>query len=188
LDWLTLHIPKMLDWLNLHIKSIRTTSRLTFLHNFMVAYFLAGNFSQANKINRLIAQVRNPGTRKDIVNCAKIFQIVLMYELEETDLAGYLVRASKRHFSKDLSGQAFEQVVLHFFRTALKHHPRIPTETLHHFAQSLQALKDGPSNPIQLTGINEISLWVQAKLSGRQVGEVFLEAIQEIKLDEVPLT
>jgi hypothetical protein len=156
---------------------------LPFLHNMMVAEFILGEFRTAHRRVQEILVLPHRNIRQDIREFALVMQAILQYELGEDSggfaLNEYTVRAGKRHFKQRAREVAFELAVFRFLeRVAGKADGQAMQGELRRLSAELEELAGRLPEATPSLGLMEVMLWTRAKVTGKALREVFLEAVR----------
>lgn len=173
-------IPEIEQWLQKEAVHLTEVQTLPFLCNFAVAEFLTGNFAASNRILLRILHMPNRNARKDIRDFALILQAILKYELNDSGLNEYLVRAGKRRFSKSSSDINFELIVFNYLDHVM--HGESAQSIRHSTNQLIRELDDFAErmkDQIPVLGLNEVRMWAKAKQTGKPLREIFLQMVKK---------
>jgi hypothetical protein len=148
---------------------INKARELAFFYNLAVAFFAVHDFTQSLQwINRIVAQEKNEH-RLDLQHFARIFRLVLFYELGKYDLLEYECLNTERY----LRGQ---KVWTNRERSIIKWIQKLPeTETNDQKIgyEKLIAVLHTESNTA-ITGNQELILWCNHHLSGQAIVELIV--------------
>lgn len=173
-------VPEIDQWMDEQGDELLEAQRLPFLYNFAAAEFLQGNYASANRFVNRILNMPNRNVRKDIREFALVLQAVLHYELGNTELNEYLTRAGKRHFANQSFEIKFELAVFKYLDVLNRaESPKNMRESLGRFREELNELAAQLTDTIPLLGLNEIRMWAEARHSGKQLRDVFLDEVRK---------
>lgn len=161
-------VTEISDWLHLNpiavgSSRLNITRRIVLYYNIAIFYFLYGEFTAANHWNNKILNLPSKSERLDIRDFARIFQLILQYELGNNDLNEYLSRSASRYLNR--TGKLFDldHAILRFMEEAYAPTTLSSTseqfESLHSTISSIMN-REGERNPL---GIHEISMWIDSK-------------------------
>lgn len=174
-------IPQIEAWLQLHKKQIAISSQLAFRYNICITYFLAGRYREAYRVLQPILQHRGKGSREDILDFSRVLQAVLLFQLEEVELGEYMVRSARQFFRRNPRQWDFEQAVLRYLRLSITAR-RPQQETLRReLIQSLDLMAKQNSGAYPLLGLTEIRCWLESRMSGKSITEIFGEKMVKQK-------
>jgi hypothetical protein len=181
-------IPEIEQWLQREAAHLTEVQVLPFLCNFAVAEFLQENYMAANRILSRILNMPNRNARKDIRDFALILQAILKYELNDSGLNEYLVRAGKRRFSKNSFDINFELIVFNYLDKIIR-------------IESLSAIRDSTNqlireldefavqikDQIPVLGLNEVRMWAKAKQEEKFLTDIFLQTVKKnlVELEQI---
>lgn len=165
----TMLIEEILDWLDSKKKLLSKAPVLIFYYNISTFYFVNSEFREANRVLLLILNFSAGPEREDIRDFARLFQLVLHYELGDTDLQYYLLRSAKRYFRRTQKLDDVESALITFFKKSLKL-PNPDQKALHELKIRLQEILSDSTlrNPL---GMQELLMWVNAKIEGTSLKE-----------------
>jgi hypothetical protein len=173
-------IPEIDQWLSLEGKHLSEIQVLPFLCNFAVAEFLVEDFAAANRIVSRILNMPNRNARKDIREFALVLQAVLQFELDNASLNEHLIRAGKRHFSKNDFEIKFELIVFkHLEALTRTESSRSMQDSIKKLIAELDELAEQMKDSIPLLGLNEIRMWAKSKQTGETIKEIFLQVVRK---------
>ncbi len=145
---------------------------LAFKYQFFYGYFGVGDYSSALKwMNQLL----NDGTikiRPEIYFFARIMNLVLHFEMGNTELLAYNIRNTYRLFIKQKRLFRFETVMLRFIRKSGKYNS--PSEIRAGFSELKKQLVDLQKDPYesQTLAFFDIIAWLESKITRRSFGEI----------------
>jgi hypothetical protein len=173
-------INEIEEWMKDESAYLSETQALPFLCNFLVAEFLAENFTASNKYITRILNLPNRQARVDIREFALILQPIVHYELGNKELNEYLTRSGKRHFSKNISKRDFELTVLRNIELLLQANGAQEKKIiLQQFIIELQTQNEKQFHAIPLLGLNEIYMWAVSRKNNLSLQEVFMEEVEK---------
>ncbi|MEM7039129.1 MAG: hypothetical protein AAF570_19290, partial [Bacteroidota bacterium] len=166
-------------WLDRNRKKISPARDLVLSHNIAQLLFLSGDFSGANRWLLRILNYPKGRERQDVRDFARLFQLVLQYELGNLDLQAYLTRSTKRYFTRTQKGKDFETAVLDFMRKAPAQLTRKEKmaywEALKATLEEIIARKGEP-RPV---GILNLIFWAESKIRGISIREEYARRLAE---------
>lgn len=167
-------------WLDQHAAALSVARALPFLHNFMMAEFLQGQWPQALRWSQRIQQMPQRHVREDIREFARMLQAVLYLETDDARLDEYALRALRRHWQKHAREDAFALAVFAYLDRVISR-PDLAAQqaSLANLVAQLETAAEGHSGAMPLLGLTEMRLWAKARQSGRSLREVFLEVVHQ---------
>ncbi len=94
--------------------------RLSFWHNLSLVYIELGDFANALRFNNLVIDHGEPKSRMQLYAHARLLNVVIHYELGNTDLMEYLIRSHYRYLRSRNLVYRFEAIVLDLFRALIR--------------------------------------------------------------------
>ena len=153
---------------------IRHISLLTFYYYFAVLNYLLGEHRQAAGWISLLLQNAEENVRKDLQSAARLVQLFLHFDLDNVGLLPYLESAAQRYAkSRDRLFRS-EKRLLAFVRNVLADVPSAAEfrKQLQQLREELVELYKDP-NEASLETYFDFLGWIDAKLEGRDFGEVW---------------
>ncbi len=157
-------------------------SRLMTLQlNITVFHFVTGDFAATENCLMALTSINSASVRRDIEAFARILSPVVHYELQKIDLLESRRRSAYRYFKGQPAAYEFEMIVLKYInRLRDRHNGAAALEIFKQFDAALVALEEGLEGRAPL-GLTEIRFWVESKISGKPLREVFLAKVAERK-------
>lgn len=170
-------VGEIAEWMEKNEKRLVIRRRLVFYYNFTILFFIRGDFSTSNQWLQRILDCPGKDERLDIRIFARLFRVILHFELGNTDLYEYLLRSVHRHLKKSQRMQDFEMALLHFTRRVAQSLPG----SLNPFQELLPELENimerkGDRPPL---GAQELVLWAKGKIEGNGTEAQYLLARAE---------
>jgi hypothetical protein len=151
----------------LNRKEIKITEIILYLNIFYV-YFALGNYVKAlNWLNKIFAAKLE--IRQDIYSIAYIFNLLVHYELNNTELLNYAVVNTYKYLYKRKKLYKFEEVVLRFIRRINK--ASDIKEEFRILKSEVLKLVEDPYERIPLGYFDFIS-WLDSKITGQPFIEI----------------
>jgi len=159
-------IPEIELCLAKHDKFFGQSRLLNFWHNIAITYFVNAKYKEALPwVKKLIASDKKSKVRSDLRDFAQIFEVVLYYETDDSELVEYLLRNARDRLRYNKRLYELDTIVLSSLSTILsvKAEKIKTTEAWKTFLQKLNTLyaKPGMKN---LLGLEELILWVSTKI------------------------
>ncbi|MBK7871833.1 MAG: hypothetical protein IPJ74_14715 [Saprospiraceae bacterium] len=147
-------VPMIEEGLKTYAANITKSRELTFIYNIAIAYFLEKDYPKAlDWINRILNESKLE-ERQDIQDLARIFQIVLHYQLENHDFTESLILSANRHLLKKDKRQSAEYIIANHLKQALYSDKKKERAVFSKLEAELQDVK----------GLEEIKIWVASKI------------------------
>lgn len=147
-------VPKIELGLKEYAANITKSRKLTFSYNISIAYFLEKDYYNALAwINRILNEPKLE-ERQDIQSLARIFQLVIHFELNNLEFVESLILSANRYLIKKDKRHSAEFLIIKHLKEAL-YANKIERRTIfQQLAADLQIEK----------GLEEIKIWAQSKL------------------------
>ena len=144
-----------------HESHLSVTRRVNFYHNSTILLFLKEDYRQALRWLTNILHMPSSDLKQHVQDFARIFQLVLHYELENYDLVEYLFRSSYRYYRGKRKMGPFEEIVF----THIKQLVFAPDKMDEIAPVMYEQLWDlaRQSKGIEPTGLYELIFWTQSK-------------------------
>jgi tetratricopeptide (TPR) repeat protein len=145
--------------------------QLTFFYQIAYIYFGAGEFNKALFwINKVLNDNENT-LRQDIYSYARLFNLVIHYELGNTDLLEYITKSTQRYLSKRQRDYQIEKVVIDYMRKLIRTPNVIDRkEVFVKFKDELNELITGPDDRVVLKYFDFIR-WANSKIENASFAE-----------------
>ncbi len=148
-------VPAIEAGLQQYEGNITKSRELTFCYNIAIAYFLEKVYPEALAwVNRILNEPKLE-ERQDIQSLSRIFQIVLHYQLDNQQVAEYLIQSAERYLRKKDKRQSPESIIIKHLKQALYAPAHEEKLIFANLAQRLESLK----------GLEEIKIWVKRRLT-----------------------
>lgn len=170
-------IPEMEKWLHQNKKRLPLYIVLVFYYNVTMFFFAHEEYPSAHRW--LLKIIHEPGKkeRQDIRDFARVFQLVLHFELGNLDVQEYLLRSAYRYFLKTKTGSDFEALLIGKFQELGQQEK--PVKTIYQeFKEALTELKARKGERIPL-GLAELILWTEGKITGIGIKGIWEKQILE---------
>lgn len=173
------HFFKLIQqWVAKEAHQLPDFSILTFWYNLALYHFMQENYPVANQHLLSILHTQPTKARTDIQDFARIFQLILQFELGNLGLQEYLTRSAYRYFKRSQKLLDFERAIIRFMRDYGDMHSSEDQKAGFERLQSqLLAVKAVPSEPNPV-GLETVQLWVQTKLADQSLATQFADRIR----------
>jgi hypothetical protein len=144
--------------------------RIVIFNSLKYVYFGAGELRRSlHWSNRVIAS--GQGVRQDIQSMSRIFNLILHYELGNTDLLDHIVRSTYRFLLSRARLYKVETVLLNYLRSSA--HLSAPKELLASFRRLRAELEPLARDAFERKAFSEFDLmaWLDAKIEGKSFAE-----------------
>lgn len=171
-------IGEIESWIQANESKIEIPRRLAFFYNIAMFFFVYGEFSASNRWLTRILQTPGTTERKDIREFARVFQVVLQYELGHHDLIDNLVRAALRQMNRARQRAGLERSLLDLIaKLAATPSGSARLALLRNFKSAMEAFQQGKTQRAML-GMGELQVWVASKLDQQPIRAFFEELLQ----------
>ncbi|MGY6561063.1 MAG: hypothetical protein ACXITV_03045 [Luteibaculaceae bacterium] len=142
-------------------------------------YFSAGKYKEALSWNNEMLNDSEKQLRQDLYSFARIFNLIIHYELKNYSLLEYTLKSTQRYLNKRDLIYEFEQVFLDNFKKMLRKTKNNNTE-LEYFKLSILKLKDDPYQKVVLEYFDLVS-WLDSKLTGEEFAHILAKKSKNTK-------
>ncbi|TND07534.1 MAG: hypothetical protein FD123_3086 [Bacteroidetes bacterium] len=153
--------------------SVGRNEKVMFSHYLSYIYFGKEDFSNSLKwLNKILNQYQS-NVREDIQCYSRVFNLIVHYEKDNTQLLEYELKSTYRFLSKRNKLFGFETVVLEFIKKLLLKPPR-PGELKKRFItlkQELEAVLRQPGEQNVLDFFDFLA-WLESKIESRPFAEI----------------
>lgn len=159
---------------------IHEPSKAAFFMNVSCAYFCMGNYPKALEwLNRILNDPQLY-TREDIPGIAKIYNLILHFELKNFDYLDHLVRSAYRYLKKKNRLFRFEAAFLDFIQKRIPPSGR-NSELLLAFRELKTTLEKVMKDPYEQRVLEyfDFIAWLQSKTEARPLPDVIKERNQQ---------
>lgn len=166
-------VPEIENGLRLFERKLPVARMLSFRYNVVVLYFLNERFNDALRALNRLREREHPDVRHDIQHAARLFQLLLHFELGHLDYLESLLRSNTRYLREHNRYGAFEQWLFRVLRHLvdepdLRERKRIYRAALdEHAALVASGAKD--------LLLDEIGIWLNSRVSGKPLRLVFAQ-------------
>ena len=175
-------IPELTKELQASGSILKKESEIVLISQISKIYFGAGNYRQALYwINKLLND-KEIGLRQDIYCLAKIFNLIIHYEMGNNELLEYIVLSTYRFLSKRNRLYQFESAVLHFIRKRLSQ-KTTPEKMIGAFRKLKSELIKISKNPFENQAIESFHFisWLESKIENKPFAEIVRKKIKKRK-------
>ncbi len=174
-------VQPVLDGMEEYAGRLHKEHQLEFYQELAAVHFGA---EQVNKALFWLNKVLNdtePTLRQDIFTYARLFNLVIHYELGNYDLLEYIVRSTQRFLSKRQRAYEVENLLIDGIkRMARAQQPAARKEQTKALREGLERLMADPNESVVLKYFDFMS-WIIAKMEGRSFAEVVTDAARSRK-------
>ena len=147
------------------------------IFNYVIAYnhFGLGEYNKSlHWINKILNDNENT-LRQDVYAYARIFNLVIHYELNNIDLLHYIIKSTQRYLGKQQQQYKVEKLLVEFFKKAIK--PNLSEQTASLFANLHDELRQLFSDESQRVILEyfDFSSWIKSKVEGKSFQEMVIQ-------------
>lgn len=153
------HIENGLKKHGLHLSP---SIELTFLYNLAILYFLAQEYTHAIRFVNLVRNQSKSPVRQDIVDAARLIELVCHYELYNFDLLESRIRSINRFLKSHPRQHPYENLLLKGIRKLIDLPPSEEQTTF----EDLKTAFEDMEGASYLIGREELMLWIRSHLEG----------------------
>jgi tetratricopeptide (TPR) repeat protein len=157
---------------------IFASNKVSLYHDMFYIYFVCKRFDEARIwLNKLLNETAT-GVREDIQVTARLTNLILHFELGNTDLMPYLFRRTYSFLRKQKRLNKLEKALLEFISRLLHADPLGKKEIIGLFAEmkkTLEKLTKDSDEAMVLTEYFDYISWLESKISGRAFEKIVKE-------------
>ncbi len=171
-------IPEIEKGLSLYEKSLKMSQLITLHFNIANIYFGAKQYNRSlSWLNRVINETNND-TRQDVYSFARIFNLIIHYELGNTGVLEYFVKSVLRFLYKRNRLYKFEALVLNFILKTLPSASSAKelTPAFRLLREKLINISRDPLERRALEYFDFIS-WLESKIENRPFADIVREKV-----------
>lgn len=169
-------VPEIEAGLQKFDHKINKSRELTFRFNITVLYFFRSRWSESLRWVNSILNDRPSGHRKDVQDIARVFELILHFELGHHDLVEHKIRSVIRYFKTPTQVGQFARNIAAFLRDCLK--APAPREVLRGDSELYRTLA-AEAHSSTVPGWLETTLWLRSHREALPLETVLKQHIQE---------
>lgn len=136
------------------------------------SYFGAGQYRQALECNNRVLASPPPELRRLAWENARLFNLMIHYELGNVELMEHLIRSTYRYFSRQPNQTQFHRIVLSCFRRLLRMRTRQELQAIFLGTQQELALLRLDPYESSMQEVHRFGLWLSAKTTGEELAQL----------------
>ena len=150
---------------------------LTFFYQIAYAYFGAGLYNKALFwINKVLNDNENT-LRQDIYSYARLFNLVIHFELGNMDLLEYITKSTHRYLSKRQRDYTMEKLIIDSMRKLIRAGNVIDRKDVFiKFREDLELMMENPEHRVVIKYFDFIK-WVDSKIENASFADTIKKAI-----------
>lgn len=171
-DGVDILIPELEEKLRYYSTGVNLNIKLTLFYNTAYILFATKNYSKALVwINKIINHAKVE-VRQDLQTFARILNLIIHYEMGNSDLLAYINRAAIRFTNKKGRLLKYESNVFNFIKKLIPVSDK--NESLELFKSFKKDLLVLANDPLEKMAFEEFDMiaWVDSKIEGRSFAEV----------------
>jgi len=169
------HFPQAEKGLEKYGRWFHPEYKLSFRYLFSYGYFGARKYQQSLKWTNEIITNYPEETLEEYYNFARIFILLIYFELGYDGLLSSELRSAKRYFSKREKLFALEKIIIGFMKSSLKAEGiKVTKKDLSELKENIMELKNNPYEQ-QLFSLFDWQAWVESKLKETTLEKVMQE-------------
>lgn len=174
----TLLVREIQSWISNELDEFETDVLFNFYYNSCLFHFMNGNYKEAIQLLNQVLNSKRQDLRQDIYDYAQLFQMVVHWELGNTDLLEYQIQNVRRYIKNRKIEREYENRILRFFVGVLEHpgpdQVQVSMKELHSFLSEI--LKESGTRPL---GCQELALWLESHLARMPIGDYYRKQIND---------
>jgi pentatricopeptide repeat protein len=170
-------VEEILEGLEEYQEKINKEQELRFFYHVAYIYFGAGQFNKALFwINKVLNDNENT-LRQDLYSYARLFNLVIHFELGNFDLLEYITKSTQRYLHKRQRDFDFEKVVIEYMRKLIRANNPIDRKDIYvSFEASLNELTSASGDQIVLRYF-DFRKWIESKIENATFAETIKKAM-----------
>ncbi len=164
-------VEEILETLDKYEGMLHKEQELNFSYHIAYIYFGAGMYNKALFwINKVLNDNENT-LRQDIYSYARLFNLIIHFELGNYDLLEYISKSTKRYLHKRQRDYEFEKLVIEYIRKLIRVNNVIDKRDLFiRFKDQLNTMINGPEDQVVLKFFN-FTRWIDSKIDNSSFSE-----------------
>lgn len=168
-------LPEIENGLRMFERKLPVARMLSFRYNVVVLYFLNERFNDALRALNLLRRREHPDVRRDIQHAARLFQLILHFEIgRNDDFLESIMRSTQRHLREHHLFGKFEQWLFKTLRNLSE--TTGERERKHVFSEALTEHQQLVASGSRDLLIDETGLWLISRSTGKSLRDVFVHS------------
>ena len=152
-------------------EKINKEQRLLFSYNIAISFFGAGDYKEALQWINNVLNENDQNLRRDIFNFAKLFNLLIHFELGNTDLLEYTIKSTVRFLNKKEKDYQAEGVVVKYLKKLIRINIEFDRrEAYEKMRKELEQLFENPVERV-IQDYLDILSWLDSKINGKSLSE-----------------
>jgi len=166
------YVNKIETLWNKHAPRMRAKRQLSYFYNIMIFFSLFDEWKEASKWLEKIFNFQRTNDKKDVQTAARIWKLVVGYELEPEELDNHIQRAF-RYLSRNNQYGETEKHILETFRILYKSIEKKEKQEAWQKLHDYLAIRlNKQERSTHFVGMEELHLWCASKLQGLTIAEL----------------
>lgn len=165
-------VESVIPQIEAYEQKLHKEQELSFFYHIAYTYFGAGRYKEAlSWLNKVLNDNENT-LRQDVYSYARLFNLVIHYELGNYDLLEYITKSTQRYLSKRQRDFELELKVIETIRKLIRiNNPVDQKDLLSKLRHAITNKVMKPEDEIVLRYFNFIQ-WIDAKVEGKPLPEI----------------
>lgn len=177
-DKAIVNIDTVVSGLDVNEGKMNKEQELLFLNTISTVYFGAGRYKESLQWLNRVLNDNEPNLRQDLYSYARLFNLVVHFELGNFDLLEYIIKSTTRYLSKRQRDHDLEVVILNYMKKLVRGTQNSDLRDIFvEFKAELSEQLNRQNDEIILDYFNFI-VWIDSKLKGISYGEATKEHYQ----------
>lgn len=169
-------VPEIIKLLDKHTAKINKEQVIEFYINIAGIYFINCEYKEALYWLNKVLNDNEKALRRDLYNFARIFNLIIHYELGNNDLLEYVIKSTARHLSKEESDYAPEALVIKHLRKLIKLNNEKQRQEAYDEMHADLAKLFADNSERSLLDYFDITSWVNSKITNKKLSSILAEA------------
>ena len=172
-------VEKIEPLMQQYLTTIPKAVQLILCINYAIVNFGTGSFGNALKwVNRILIN-DSSNLRNDIVCFARIFSLIIHFELNNIDMLEYTVKSTYRFLYKRGGLYKYETAILHFIKYKISQNLN-KKELIQAFIDLKEELEEIVRDPLEQNALESFNLiyWLRSKIENRPFKEILREKLE----------
>ncbi|HYG50335.1 MAG TPA: hypothetical protein VD905_05500 [Flavobacteriales bacterium] len=171
-------IPEIIKLLDKNAAKINKEQVIEFYVNIAGVYFINNDYKEALYWLNKVLNDNEKMLRRDLYNFARIFNLIIHYELGNNDLLEYVIKSTARQLTKDDNDYAPEELVIKHLRKLIKfNNEKSRFDTYKDMKNDFDHMFNTNQEKVLLDYF-DINAWVESKIKGQK----FAGVLQQLTL------
>lgn len=171
-------IEEVIEGIVQYQDKLNIEEKIVLYYNVSVMYFAGGDYKKAlHWINKVI-NVNEGDLRKDLFTFARLYNLIIHYELGNFDLLDYTTKSTSRYIKKKNRNYRFESLILKYIRRMIK--AKSEKELQKNYKKFHKELKDVLKDFYEQAGMEyfDFLTWVESKIEDIPYPEIKRRKLQ----------